>query len=217
MSIRPLPSYLVQRFRGWKATVHAENRSWYQRLAEDGQRPRAMVVSCCDSRIHVTSIFGAETGEFFIHRNVANLVPPHKPDGDLHGTSAAIEYAVTGLRVAHIVVLGHTQCGGVAACHEMCAGRSPALEAETSYVGRWMDLLRPAYPDLPEGTVADRVDELARRGVVASLANLRSFPFVAEALAAGTLTLHGAFLDMGRGELSAWDPEAARFRPVAEG
>ena len=111
---KPLPAYLLQRYHGWKATTFAENEAWYRRLADEGQRPRAMVISCCDSRVHVTSIFGAEQGEFFIHRNIANLVPPYQPDGAQHGTSAAVEYAVTALKVAHVLVLGHSNCGGVA-------------------------------------------------------------------------------------------------------
>ncbi len=94
---RTLPSYLIQRYHGWKATSYAENRVWYRRLAEEGQHPRAMVISCCDSRVHVTSIFGADQGEFFIHRNIANLVPPYVADGEPHGTSAAVEFAVTAL------------------------------------------------------------------------------------------------------------------------
>ena len=94
---RPLPTYLIQRFHGWKATTYAENQAWYKRLAE-GQHPRAMVISCCDSRVHVTSVFGADQGEFFLHRNIANLVPPYEIDGGQHGTSAAVEYAVTELQ-----------------------------------------------------------------------------------------------------------------------
>ena len=112
---RPLPEYLSRRYHGWKATSYAENRSWYRRLAEGGQHPRAMVISCCDSRVHVTSIFGADQGEFFIHRNIANLVPPYEPDGEPHGTSATVEFAVTSLKVAHLIVLGHSSCGGVKA------------------------------------------------------------------------------------------------------
>ncbi|MBV1902230.1 MAG: carbonic anhydrase, partial [Marinosulfonomonas sp.] len=127
-----LPAYLVQRYHGWKATTYSENKAWYRRLADDGQHPRAMVISCCDSRVHVTSIFGADQGEFFIHRNIANLVPPYEPDGDHHGTSAAVEYAVTALKVAHIIVLGHSNCGGVQGCHDMCSGKAPELDATTS-------------------------------------------------------------------------------------
>jgi len=151
---KSLPKYLVQRYQGWKATDYAENAAWYRRLATEGQRPRAMVISCCDSRVHVTSIFGADTGEFFIHRNIANLVPPYAPDGDHHGTSAAVEYAVTALKVAHLIVLGHSQCGGVQGCIDMCNGKAPELEKPNSFVGRWMDILRPGYDaikDAPEG------------------------------------------------------------------
>ena len=97
----PLPAYLIQRFQGWKAGKFVENNFLYKRLAEEGQHPPAMVISCCDSRVNVTALFEADPGEFFIHRNVANLVPPFSPTGDYHGTSAAIEYAVTSLGVAH--------------------------------------------------------------------------------------------------------------------
>ena len=142
---RLLPGYLVQRYHGWKATGYAENKSWYRRLASDGQHPRAMVISCCDSRVHVTSIFGADQGEFFIHRNIANLVPPYEPDGDHHGTSAAVEYAVRFLKVSHVIVLGHSNCGGVKGCIDMCEGHAPELDAHDSFVGRWMDILRPRY------------------------------------------------------------------------
>jgi len=117
---RPLPSYLIERYRGWKATKYKENESWYRHLAQQGQHPRAMVISCCDSRVHVTSVFGADQGEFFLHRNIANLVPPHEADGEHHGTSAAVEYAVTALKVPHLIVIGHSDCGGVAGCEAMC-------------------------------------------------------------------------------------------------
>ena len=134
---KPLPNYLVQRFHGWKATSYSENHAWFKRLASEGQHPRAMIISCCDSRVHVTSIFGADTGEFFIHRNIANLVPPYQPDGNQHGTSAAVEYAVTALKVAHVIIMGHSSCGGVQGCLDMCSGKAPELEEKSSFVGRF--------------------------------------------------------------------------------
>ena len=187
---RPLPHYLVQRYQGWRATAFNENRAWYRRLAEDGQRPRAMVIACCDSRVHVTAIFGADSGEFFVHRNIANLVPPYSPDGEQHGTSAAVEYAVNALKVAHVVVLGHTNCGGVQGCHAMCSGAAPELEEKTSFVGRWMDILRPGYErvsSLPEDA---QIRALERQAVLVSLENLMSFPFVRDKVEAGDLSLH---------------------------
>ncbi|MCC1494265.1 carbonic anhydrase [Cognatishimia sp. F0-27] len=212
--VRPLPAYLVQRYHGWKATGYHENRAWYRRLAEEGQRPRAMVISCCDSRVHVTSIFGADQGEFFIHRNIANLVPPFETGGKQHGTSAAVEYAVTGLHVAHVIVLGHSQCGGVQGCIDMCEGRAPQLEDSESFVGRWMDLLRPGYEKVRERGEGDMARALEKEAVVVSLENLMTFPFVRSAVDDGELTLHGVWTDIGQGNLEWWDPASERFQLV---
>lgn len=212
---RALPGYLVQRYQGWKATTYADNRSWYRHLAEQGQHPRAMVISCCDSRVHVTSIFGADQGEFFIHRNIANLVPPYTPDGDHHGTSATVEYAVTALKVAHLIVMGHSSCGGVRGCHDMCSGLAPELEEKTSFVGRWMDILRPGYERI--GSIADetqRVAALEKQAVRISLENLMTFPFVVEAVKEDRLTLHGLWHDIGAGGLEYLDGASDKFLAI---
>ncbi|MBC7143077.1 MAG: carbonic anhydrase [Rhodobacteraceae bacterium] len=211
---KPLPSYLVQRYHGWKATTWTENRAWYRRLAEDGQRPRAMVISCCDSRVHVTSIFGADQGEFFIHRNIANLVPPYNPDGEYHGTSAAVEFAVTALKVAHLIVVGHSACGGVKGCHDMCSGHAPELEEKSSFIGRWMDILRPGYDRVKDLAPADQLNALEKEAVLISLENLMTFPFVRAAVEADEMTLHGLWNDIGEGSLEYFDPSAKRFQPI---
>lgn len=210
--VRPLPNFLVQRYHGWRATSFAENKAWYKRLATEGQRPRAMVIACCDSRVHVTSIFGADQGEFFIHRNIANLVPPYEPDGNQHGTSAAVEYAVTALKVAHLVVLGHSSCGGVQGCLDMCEGRAPELEDKSSFVGRWMDILRPSYDAVKDAE--DMATAFEKQAVKVSLENLMTFPFVQDAVKAGTLALHGAWTDIAEGGLEHLDPATGRFAAI---
>ena len=212
---RPLPAYLVQRFHGWKATAYSENSAWYRHLAQQGQHPRAMLISCCDSRVHVTSIFGADQGEFFIHRNIANLVPPHEADGEPHGTSAALEYAVTSLKVAHVIVLGHSNCGGVQGCLDMCSGHAPELDEKTSFVGRWMDILRPGYERVRD--IPDKIEQrsaLEKEAVLVSLENLMTFPFVTEAIAAGTLTVHGLWHEIGEGVLEQYNPASGGFSPL---
>ena len=209
--VKALPSYLVQRFHGWRATAYSENKAWYRKLATGGQHPRAMVISCCDSRVHVTSIFGADEGEFFIHRNVANLVPPYNPDGEYHGTSAAVEYAVTGLHVAHIVVLGHSNCGGVKGCHDMCSGHAPELDQKSSFVGRWMDILRPGYQRVAHLPPGEILPALEQQAVLTSLENLMTFPFIQEAVANERLTLHGLWTNTGEGELHQYDPARGGF------
>jgi carbonic anhydrase len=211
---KPLPEYLIRRYHGWKATTFAENKGWYKRLAEDGQRPRAMVISCCDSRVHVTSIFGADQGEFFIHRNIANLVPPYAPDSDHHGTSAAVEYAVRTLRVSHLIVMGHSGCGGVQGCYDMCSGDAPDLEEATSFIGRWMDILRPGFERLEAGDRAARLKALEKASVLISIENLPGFPFVREAVEEGMLSIHGLWNDIGDGSLLSYDPEIQSFIPI---
>ncbi|MBC7738549.1 MAG: carbonic anhydrase [Candidatus Saccharibacteria bacterium] len=210
---RPLPSYLINRFQGWRATAYIENRAWYRRLAEGGQHPRAMIISCCDSRVSATSIFGADDGEgeFFIHRNIANLVPPYTPDGERHGTSAAVEYAVTSLGVAHIIVLGHSNCGGVKSCDDMCSGRAPELEEKTSFVGRWMDILRPGHLRVAGLPDAERIPALEREAVLVSLENLMTFPFVRDSVADERLTLHGLWNNTGEGNLEQYDAAKGVF------
>ena len=211
---KPLPQYLVQRYHGWRATTFSENHAWFRRLAHEGQRPRAMVISCCDSRVHVTSIFGAEQGEFFIHRNIANLVPPYEPDGAQHGTSAAVEYAVTALKVAHLIVMGHSLCGGVKGCYDMCSGHAPELEEKSSFVGRWMDLLRPGFERLEPGEAEAQVRQLEFEAVKTSLENLMTFPFVAEAVEAEQLSLHGLHTDIAEGGLLELDARSGAFKPI---
>ncbi|MGI3166693.1 carbonic anhydrase [Pseudooceanicola sp. 200-1SW] len=212
---KPLPSLLVQRYHGWKATTFAENKSWYKRLADEGQRPKTMIISCCDSRVHVTSLFGADQGEFFIHRNIANLVPPYEPDGNQHGTSAAVEYAVTALKVAHLIVMGHSSCGGVAGCHAMCSGQAPELDEKSSFVGRWMDLLRPGYERIKdiEGEEAQR-DALERQAVLISLENLMTFPFLRDRVETGDLSVHGLWHDIGNGTLEQYLPSEGAFAAI---
>lgn len=207
MIAHPVPHYLVERFNAWRSVKFTDSKAWYARLMSEGQRPRAMLISCCDSRLDTVSMFGAEPGDLFVVRNVANLVPPYAPDQDHHGTSAAVEYAVAVLKVAHIVVVGHSNCGGVQACHDMCSGAAPELEKASSFIGRWMDILRPGYETV-SAKFKERdqaLRELEHEAVRTSLRNLGTFPFVQEAVEAGLLTLHGAWIDIADGHMHGMD------------
>jgi len=213
---KPLPSYLVKRYLGWKATDYEQNKTWYKRLADEGQRPRAMVISCCDSRVRVTSIFGAETGDFFIHRNIANLIPPYSPNEDFHGTSAAIEYAVKHLKVSNILLVGHSICGGVAGCYDMCKGNAPDLEEPSSFIGRWMDILKPGFEKIhdPDKSREEQLTSLEKTSVILGLENLMTFPFVKDAVDAGNLDLHGLWTDISNGDLEFYDSDKDKFVAV---
>lgn len=214
--VQPLPQFLIARHRDWRARMEPEERARLATLAAEGQSPRGMIIACCDSRVMATDVFGGEAGDFFVHRNIANLVPPYEPDGRSHGTSAAIEYAVIALRIEHLIVMGHHGCGGVRGCHDMLAGLAPELDTPTSFVGTWLRLLKPGFEAL-SGRGLDyeaRIVALEKEAVLVSLANLMTFPFIAEAVEAGRLQLHGLWKDISDGDLEFFDPEAAAFRRI---
>ncbi len=213
--LKPLPKHLVHRYQGWKATTYDENKAWYQRLNEYGQNPRSMIISCCDSRVQVTSIFGADSGEFFIHRNIANLVPPYQKDMEYHGTSAAIEYAVQTLKVSNIMVLGHSNCGGVQGIYPYFSGMTPELYDKTTFVRRWLEILRPGYDRLPKySNSEDTIKALEKQTVLVSLENLVGFPFIKSALEEERISLHGLWHNIGSGILSYYNSETRSFELV---
>ena len=213
---RPLPPELVARYRAWQGRRTPEVLDRHAQAAAKAQNPKAMIITCCDSRVLISEIFGSEPGDFFIHRNIANLVPPHEPDGRSHGTSAAIEYAVIALKIEHLIVMGHHGCGGVRGCHDMLAGLAPELDTPTSFVGTWLRVLKPGYEALAGRGLAyeDRIAALEREAVLVSLNNLMSFPFVAEAVQSGSLQLHGIWKDIRDGELEAYDGALGSFAPL---
>jgi carbonic anhydrase len=168
---RPLPPEIVDRYRAWQARRDPEKIARLAESASKAQDPKAMIITCCDSRVLISEVFGNEPGDFFIHRNIANLVPPHQPDGESHGTSAAIEYALIALGIEHLIVMGHHGCGGVRGCHDMLAGLAPALDLPTSFVGTWLRILKPGYEAL-SGRGLDyeaRITALEKEAVLVSL------------------------------------------------
>lgn len=185
-------------------------RERYATLAEKGQKPEIMVISCCDSRVAPEIIFDAGPGEIFVLRNVANLVPPYAPDTHYHGTSAAVEFALLGLGVKHIVVLGHARCGGIKALSENGA----ALGA-SDFVGRWMSILEPAREEVHRCGQDGDLEALELAGIRQSLENLRTFPFLKERESDGRLTLHGAYFDVATGILRVLGEDGTSFHDVA--
>lgn len=207
------PDRLAEGYDAFLSGRFERERARYRELASRGQTPEIMLIGCCDSRVAPEAIFDAAPGEMFVTRNVANLVPPYQPDGENHGTSAALEYAVQVLRVKHIVVLGHAQCGGVAAHAAEGEPLSPG-----DFIGKWIATIDPAAATIPPSQRNrpdyQRLLELA--SVRQSLRNLMSFPCVRILVERGKLQLHGAYFGVSDGRLLALDNETGEFAPVAD-
>jgi carbonic anhydrase len=210
---REFPERLLEGYRAFVGERLPRERSRFAALAETGQRPQVMIVSCCDSRVSPEVIFDVGPGELFVVRNVAALVPPYAPDGDYHGTSAALEFGVQALLVKHIVVLGHARCGGIRAFADDAAPLSAG-----DFIGKWMTIVAPAAARLGKPRLDDDyLGELERAAIEQSLVNLMTFPYVEERVRAGSLTLHGAYFGVATGLLLVRDPNTGSFAPVSGG
>jgi carbonic anhydrase len=214
------PQRLVRGYESFLGGRFGAEQQRYRVLSEMGQKPRTMVIGCCDSRVSPEVIFDAGPGELFVVRNVANLAPPYAPNDDYHGTSAALEFAVMALRVEHIVVLGHGQCGGVRAYVEN--ERDPYMRplSPGDFIGKWIRLIQPACERTVEKAgeeIGDYVERLTHESIKQSLENLRTFPCVKTLEERGLLALHGAFFSVMDGRLLTLDPATGAFSPVSPG
>ena len=210
----PFPQHLLRGYRTFISQRLPTEQSRYRELSERGQSPEVMVIGCCDSRVSPEVIFDAGPGELFVVRNVANLVPVYAPDGGAHGVSAALEYAVQVLRVKHIVVLGHAQCGGIRAFIDKLAPLSPG-----DFIGQWMSMfIKPGEKvgQREHETMQDFTTRIEKAAVFRSLENLMTFPFVQILVERGKLHLHGAYFGVAEGSLSVLDPATKEFRSVRE-
>lgn len=199
---------MVAGFRSFKAAYYEQRPERVTSLVEGQQRPEVVLVACSDSRVDPAILMRSEPGELFVVRNVAALVPPHEPDGSYHGTSAALEFAVCDLRVRDAVVLGHSACGGMSALVASRARQGRGEAANHAYINPWMAMMADV-------AVGQPVDSVGRATVVASLQNLRTFPFIAAAEARGELRLHGWWFDMREGTLSCFDQQTGNFNKLA--
>ncbi|MBL8674681.1 MAG: carbonic anhydrase [Rhodospirillales bacterium] len=206
---------VVDGFLGFREDYWEANRDLFDRLAREGQAPKVLIVACSDSRVDPAILTRTQPGDLFVVRNVAAIVPPHQPDAlGYHGTSTALEFGVRGLNVEHIVVLGHALCGGMRALIEEGASHL----AEYQYLADWTGIVRRARDMValgaPEADDVERQRAVEQAGVIVSLGNVLSFPWVRERVAAGTLSVHGWYFDLRTGELYAYDPASAGFIEV---
>jgi carbonic anhydrase len=204
---------LLAGYRRFRDEDWSQQRARWAELAE-GQQPKTMVIACSDSRVDPTRIFDSSPGTLFVVRNIANLVPPFETTKGRHGVSAALEFAVTQLNVAEIVVLGHGACGGVAASlSHAFAGEPPG---RGGFIADWVSLLdEPRDRIVAElGQGPDAVHALELECVKVSLANLRTFPCVPEREQAGKLRLRGAYFAIAEGILHLLDEQSGTFSPA---
>jgi carbonic anhydrase len=210
----PYLSQLIEGYRRFRETNWARERERWAELAE-GQSPQVMILSCADSRVDPATIFKARPGEIFVARNIAGLAPPYETSSGYHGVSAALEFAVGQLEVAEILVMGHGFCGGCAAA--LTGDFDHTEPGEGHFIADWVRMLEPARDKVrARHSELDRAAflDMEHEAVKVSIANLRTFPWIAEREAAGKLKLHGAHFSVSEGRLYVLDEAEGTFRPA---
>jgi carbonic anhydrase len=202
---------LVKGIHSFQRGFFASHRELFKQLAETGQQPETLFITCSDSRVDPNLITNSQTGELFIVRNVGNVVPTRDLPG---GTAAAIQYAVEVLNVQNIILCGHTQCGALKAILD------PESVTHLEYVSRWVkstisvkNVIDQKYAHL-EGEA--KLTAAIQENVLAQIEHLREYPFVAERMDAGKLHVNGWIFDVGRGEVFDYDPEYGEFLSLSK-
>ena len=204
---------LISGFNKFRQQYYLEEPELIKTLVKKGQSPKIMVIACCDSRVSPALVLNAEPGDLFVVRNVSNIVPPCEDDGKSHGTSAAMEFAVKHLGVRHIIILGHSQCGGIRSLME---GEHHSSRYE--FIDPWMSTLTEArdkvLTEFADKSFDEQCYQCELAGIVSSLNNLHGFPWLKQKIDEGSLFIHGWYFNIGNGELLMQDEASGQFIPV---
>lgn len=200
-------------FRKFRERYFAEKTELYEKLNTVGQSPKTLVIGCSDSRADPALLSSAGPGDLFVIRNVANLVPPYDASGmGYHGVSSAIEFAIVNLKVENVIILGHRQCGGIRALVSSEDSRSGG------FVNQWMSIASNAKKKVisahPNASQEELCLHCEKEAIVASLENLRTFPFVQEAIKERSLALIGLFFDLEKGQLLEYSESDSEFKTL---
>ena len=202
------PQDLKDKFYEWKNDTFSLKKSHFEKLAKEGQIPKYMIISCVDSRVDPNSMFKTEAGDFFVHRNIANLVPPYDYLTEHSGTIAAIEFGVTALNIKNIIIIGHSGCGGIKNGYHMCHENN---FDDNSSISNWLKLLKPVYDNISGEGNDERVKYMEKESIIVSLENLSKYPFINTEVKSGEIMLYGVWNDIGSGSIETYDFEKKKF------
>lgn len=192
---------LLQGYKNFREEHYSENKGLFDQLSSS-QKPQVMVISCCDSRVDPGLLLGCEPGDLFVVRNVANIVPPYELDDKHHGTSAALEFGVRFLEIKDLIILGHSDCGGIKSLITKRTGLT------NDFINNWVSIVEP------NKFVPSEIDECARHSLKRSYQNCLTFPWIEGRMVADNLRIHLWFFDIKSGQILSYDHSQDEFLPL---
>ena len=210
-----LPDFLIDKYKDWKKNFFLKNKELYTELEANGQKPKAMIISCCDSRVDPNKIFNGNPGDYFVHRNVANLVPIYNLNKtENHEITSSIEYAVNSLKIQNIIILGHSSCGGIEYAYKRFLKNN--LANNLISLDNWIKPIKNNFSKIDKNLPdKDIIKSIEKMSVVNSLINLKSYPKINKLVIENKLILHGLFFDISSGDLSKYNNTSNKFDVIS--
>ncbi len=209
----PLPDFLIDKYKDWKENIFQNEKSLYTDLEKKGQKPKAMIISCCDSRVDVNQILAANPGDFFIHRNVANLIPVLNVNNRNNEITSSIDYAVLTLKISRIIILGHSSCGGIDYALKKFSGEGNN-EGESS-LNNWIQSVKPAYEKVNKNqSKANIIKSLEKESIKNSIKNLKSYNKISKLILENKLQIHGLFFEISTGKITQYNESINKFELI---
>ena len=206
----PLPDFLINKYIDWKENIFHKKKVLYEDLENNGQKPKAMIVSCCDSRVDANQIFAANPGDFFIHRNVANLVPDLNTKNENHEIISSIDFAILTLKISRIIVLGHSSCGGIDYAFNKFSDENN--NKDDSSLDKWIQTVKSSYDKVDKSqSKADVIKLLEKESIINSIKNLKNYKKIDKLILENKLQIHGLFFEISTGKITQYNESSKKF------
>ena len=205
-----LPEFLINGYKDWKDNIYPKKKELLDILLKEGQKPKAMIITCCDSRINITKIFNGEIGDFFVYRNVANLIPSFNLKDSNDGVQPAIEYGIENLKIKDLIILGHSNCGGIKHAYQLLSGQ---IKNNNKKIDRWVQNIKPSFIKLDKNQNNEKnIKSLEKLSILNSISNLLTSVEINKLVTDRKLKIHGIWFDLKTGNLEYYNQSQNKFK-----
>ena len=208
-----LPYFMINKYIDWKENIFLKKQDLYEDLEKKGQRPKAMIVSCCDSRVDANQIFATNPGDFFIHRNIANLIPDLNINNTNHEITSSIDYAILTLKISKIIILGHSSCGGIDYAFNKFLDKNN--NEDDSSLNNWIQSIKLSYDKIDKSqSKIDAIKALEKESIINSIKNLKNYKKIEKLVLEDKIQIHGLFFEISTGKITQYDESSKKFELI---
>ena len=209
-----LPEFLINGYKDWKENIYPKKKELLDILLKEGQKPKAMIITCCDSRVNITKIFNGEIGDFFVYRNIANLIPSFNLKDSNEGVQPAIEYGIENLKIKDLIILGHSNCGGIKHAYQLLSGQ---IKNNNKKIDRWVENIKPSFIKLDNNQNNEKnIKSLEQLSIINSISNLLTSVEINKLITDRKLKIHGIWFDLKTGNLEYYDQSQNKFKNLTQ-